>query len=95
MANLSSSEKKLYDELVSQGNYDAVAGMNLIALSRQGMQGQTVQLPNGKSFNPTDTQITSENIKNFFEKMFVDPSGDNSKNLDALASYLNNSSKSS
>lgn len=88
MANLSASEKALYDEMVAAGNYDAVEGMNLIALARQGMGGQQVTLPDGSSFDPTKTEITPENIRKLFAQMFVDPSGDSNRRFEALAGYL-------
>lgn len=90
MATLSASEKALYNELVAKGDYEAAAGMNLIALARTGMEGQEVQLPNGQSFDPTNTEITASNIRNFFQYMFVDQSGEMNKRFEALASYLEN-----
>jgi hypothetical protein len=88
MATLSPAEKALYDEMVAAGNYDAVAGMNLIALSRQGMGGQQVRLPDGSSFDPTTTEITPENIRKLFTVMFVDSDGSSAKRLAALAGHL-------
>lgn len=88
MANLSPAEKALYDEMVAAGNYDAVAGMNLIALSRQGMGGQQVTLPDGSSFDPTTTEISPDNIRKLFTAMFVDSDGSSAKRLAALAGYL-------
>lgn len=88
MANLSAKEKALYNDLIAKGDYEAASGMNLIALSRQGMQNQNVQLSNGQSFNPMKTEITAGNIRNLFQYMFVDNTGDTSKRLEALASYL-------
>jgi hypothetical protein len=86
MANLSPSEKKLYDQLVAQGNTDAVRGMNLIALSRMG--SGNVTLPNGQTFDPNKTEITPQNIRNLFSQMFVSTDGQNARSFDALASYL-------
>lgn len=86
MANLSPNEKKLYDKLVSQGNTDAVNGMNLIALSRMG--SEKVTLPNGQTFDPRNTEITPQNIRNLFSKMFVSTDGQNARSFDALASFL-------
>lgn len=91
MATLTSSEKALYNELIAKGNYEAAAGMNLIALSRTGMEGQEVKLPNGQSFNPMNTEITAENIRNFFQYMFVDSTGEMNRRLEALATYLEQS----
>jgi hypothetical protein len=88
MATLSASEKALYNELVAKGDYEAAAGMNLIALSRTGMEGQKVQLPNGESFDPMNTEITAGNIRNLFQYMFVDPTGEMNRRFEALAIYL-------
>lgn len=88
MANLSASEKALYDELVAAGDYAAAEGMNLIALARQGMGGQQVTLPDGSRFDPTTTEITPENIRKLFTPMFVDTDGSSAQRLEALASYL-------
>ncbi|MFV5214779.1 hypothetical protein ACLIIZ_13740 [Azonexus caeni] len=94
MTNLSSAEKALYDEMVAAGNYAAVEGMNLIALARQGMDGQQVTLPDGSSFDPTTTEITPENIRKLFTAMFVDSDGSSAKRLAALAGYLEQRSAS-
>lgn len=93
MANLSPQEKQLYDELVAKGDTDAVAGMNLIALSRMG--GGQVTLANGKTFNPTQTTITSDNIRQLFSQMFVSSDDQNAKSFDALAKYLDHRSSQS
>lgn len=86
MANLSPNEKKLYDKLVSQGNTDAVTGMNMIALSSMG--SGNVTLPSGQTFDPRKTEITPQNIRNLFSQMFVSTDGQNARSFDALASYL-------
>lgn len=86
MANLSPNEKKLYDQLVEQGNTDAVRGMNLIALSRMG--SGDVTLPNGKTFDPTQTEITAQNIRALFSQMFVSSDGQDARSFEALASHL-------
>lgn len=86
MAKLSPDEKKLYDELVAQGNTEAVRGMNLLALSRMG--GGEVTLPNGTSFDPAKTAITPENIRKLFSQMFVSDDGQDARSFEALASYL-------
>lgn len=91
MATLSATEKALYNELVARGDYEAATGMNLIALSRTGMEGQEVQLPNGQSFDPMNTEITAGNIRNFFQYMFVDPTGEMNRRFEALATYLEQS----
>lgn len=88
MAELSPDEKALYDELVAQGNREAAGGLNLIAMSRIGMKGQEVKLPNGRTFDPTSTEVTADNIRNLFRHMFVDDSGHIDRQFEALASYL-------
>lgn len=88
MATLSASEKALYNEIVAKGDYEAAAGMHLIALSRTGMEGQEVLLSSGESFDPTNTEITAENIRKFFQYMFVDPTGEMNRRFEALATYL-------
>jgi hypothetical protein len=86
MANLSPDEKKLYNELVAQGNTEAVRGMNLLALSRMG--GGEVMLPNGQTFDPQKTEITPANIRNFFSQMFSGNDDSDARSFEALASYL-------
>ncbi len=88
MAELSPKEKALYDEMVSKGNHEAAHGLMLVALSRNGMRGQQVTLPNGRTFDPGNTEVTAENIRNLFRLMFVDPSGATDRQFEALASYL-------
>jgi hypothetical protein len=92
MSNLSPSEKNLYDELVAKGNTEAVRGMNLIALSRMG--SGDVTLPNGKTFDPRKTEITSENIRTLFSKMFVSSDGQAARSFETLASYLDGKNQS-
>lgn len=88
MAELSPKEKALYDEMVLKGNHEAAHGLMLVAMSRIGMSGQQVTLPNGKSFDPTNTEVTADNIRNLFKYMFVDSSGNTDRQFEALASYL-------
>lgn len=88
MAELSPKEKALYDELVSKGNHEAAHGLMLVGMSRIGLHGQQVTLPNGKVFDPTNTEVTADNIRNLFRNMFVDSSGNIDRQFDALASYL-------
>lgn len=92
MAELSPKEKDLYNELVANGNQEAAHGLMLVAMSRIGMSGQQVTLPNGKTFDPGSTEVTAANIRNLFKYMFVDPSGNTDRQFDALASYLDNRS---
>lgn len=88
MAYLSPKEKALYNEMVANGNSAAVEGMNLIAFSRAGSGNQPVTLANGKTFNPSVTEITADNALNLFKQMFVDNSGKTDSSFDALAAYL-------
>lgn len=90
MAELSPKEKDLYNELVSSGNQEAAHGLMLVAMSRIGMSGEAVTLPNGKTFDPTKTEVTAANIRDLFKYMFVAPSGNTDRQFDALASYLDN-----
>ena len=86
MANLTADEKKLYDELVAKGDTEAVRGLNLVALAR--MNSGDVTLPNGKTFDPTKTTITADNIRQLFSQMFVGSDGQDAKSFEALAKYL-------
>lgn len=88
MAELSPKERALYDEMVANGNREAAEGLMLVALSRSGMHGQQVTLPDGSSFDPGSTEVTANNIRNLFKSMFVDPSGKTDRQFEALASYL-------
>lgn len=88
MAELSPKERALYDELVAKGLHEAAGGLLLVGMSRIGMGGQQVTLPNGRSFGPTSTEVTADNIRNLFRYMFVDPSGNTDRQFEALASYL-------
>ena len=88
MAELSADEKVLYDELVAQGNTEAAAALNLIAMSRIGMGGEQITLPNGRVFDPTTTAITADNVRNLFRYLHVDETGRTDRMFEALASYL-------
>jgi len=88
MAYLSSGEKALFDEMVAQGNREAATGLLLVGMSRIGMEGQQVTLPNGQSFDPTSTEVTAANVRNLFKYLFVDPSGSTDRSFEALASFL-------
>lgn len=95
MAELSPKEKALYDELVTSGNFEAAHGLALVGMSRVGMSGQQVTLPNGKTFDPANTEVTAANIQYLFKQMFVDPSGNTDRQFEALAAYLNKREESS
>lgn len=88
MAELSSSEKAIYDELIAQGNSDAAAAMNMIGMTRMGMGGNQITLPNGQSFDPVATEITAKNIRNLFKFTVVDDSGRSDRQFEALAQAL-------
>lgn len=88
MGELTPGERALYDELMAQGNSEAASGLLLVGMSRIGMSGQQVTLPNGQSFDPIATEVTAANIRNLFKFMFVDSSGSTDRQFDALASYL-------
>lgn len=88
MAELSTQEKALYDELVAAGNREAAEGLMLVAMSRVGMHGQQITLPNGRSFDPSSTEITGDNVRNLFKYLFADDDGHIGRQFEALASYL-------
>lgn len=88
MAMLSTKEKALYDDLINKGNYDAARGLMLVGMSRIGMEGQQITLENNLSFNPIDTELTAETIRNLFKQVFVSDSKNTDSAFDALASYL-------
>ena len=86
MANLSPSEKQLYDTLVAKGDTKAVEGLALIALSRTG--SGDVTLGDGTSFNPNTTAITPQNIRSLFSQLFVGDSRQTQQAFEALAAAL-------
>ncbi|TAH12824.1 MAG: hypothetical protein EAZ11_05000 [Curvibacter sp.] len=86
MSNLSQGERNLYNKLVAEGNNEAAGALGLIALSRQGFGD--VALPNGRSFDPKQTEITSKNIRELFSQMFIGTDGQSSQMFNALAAYL-------
>lgn len=86
MANLSPSEKSLYDKAVASGNKEAAAGINQIALIR--MMGHTASGANGTTYDPLNTEITAANIEKYFSHSIVDPSGKTQSQFQALIQYL-------
>jgi hypothetical protein len=88
MANLSPSEKALYDKVVASGNTEAAAGISQIALVR--MMGHTVGGANGTTYDPLNTEITATNIEKYFSRSIVDPTGKAQSNFQALIQYLQN-----
>lgn len=93
MAELSSSEKALYDELIEKGDFDAARGVAMVGLSRVGMHGQEITLSNGAKFDPTKTEITASNIRNLFKYAFVGEDGYSDRIFDALAAALDGKTK--
>jgi len=86
MGNLSSKEKALYDEAVATGNQGAVQGLRMIAFAREGMQGQTVTLPDGRTFDPIATELTGDSVRNMYKHMF--PGNDFDAAFNALGAFL-------
>jgi len=87
MANLSPSEKTLYDKAVASGNKDAAAGISQIALIRM---GNTAGGASGTTYDPKNTEITSANIGRYFSNSIIDPTGKAQSNFQALIQYLQN-----
>jgi hypothetical protein len=85
-ANLSASEKKLYNDFVEKGDMEAAKGIALIALGRMG--SGDVTLPDGRTFNPRDTEITAKNVRELFSRMFASADRVGDPALDALANSL-------
>lgn len=88
MAELAPKERALYDELVAKGLHEAAGALLLVGMARIGMGGQQVTLPNGRSFDPTTTEVTADSLRHLFSHMFVDPDGNSGRHFEALASYL-------
>jgi hypothetical protein len=88
MASLSPNEKALYDELVAKGKGELAQGLLLVGMSRMGMEGQQVTLPNGRTLDPTNTEVTADNIRNLFKHLFAGDTSATDRTFEALASYL-------
>ena len=88
MANLSPAEKDLYDKAVASGNKEAAAGISQIAFIRT--MGLTAGGAPGTTYDPINTTITPENIKNYFSYSIVDPSGKAQAQFQALIQFLEN-----
>ena len=86
MSNLSPAEKDLYDKAVASGNKDAAAGIGQIAFIRT--LGHTAGGAPGTTYDPINTAITSENIRNYFSYSIVDPSGKAQSQFQALIQFL-------
>lgn len=85
-ANLSASEKKLYNDFIEKGDLEAAKGISLIALGRMG--SGDVTLPDGRTFNPRQTEITAKNVRELFGRMFASADRVGDPALDALAGSL-------
>lgn len=93
MAELSSKEKALYDELISNGESEAAQGLLLIGMSRIGMKGQQIQLTNGDIFDPINSEATAKNVRNLFKFAFISNDGHTDRVFDALALALDKRNK--
>ncbi|OYD52409.1 hypothetical protein CGK74_18205 [Thauera propionica] len=85
-AYLSPAEKALYDKAVASGNTEAAAGINMIALIRQG--GEMAGGANGTTYNSRTTEITAANIEKYFSHSIVDPTGKAQSQFQALIQFL-------
>lgn len=88
-ALLSDSEKALYDKAVASGNPDAAAAISMIALTRT--MGHTAGGREGTTYDPLNTEITADNIRNYFSYSIVDPTGKAQSQFDALIRFLESS----
>lgn len=88
MANLSPTEKAMYDKAVASGNAQAAAGIGQIAFIRT--MGHTAGGADGTTYDPINTKITAENIVKYFSHSIVDPSGTAQAQFQALIAYLQN-----
>ncbi|HQX08510.1 MAG TPA: hypothetical protein PKZ19_17095 [Zoogloea sp.] len=57
-------------------------------MSRIGMGSLQITLPNGRVFDPTATEITTDNIRNLFRHLHFDDTGHTDRLFETLASYL-------
>ena len=87
MANLSPTEKALYDKAVASGNTAAAAGISQIALVR--MMGHTAGGAGGATYDPLNTAITAANVERYFSHSIVDPTGQAKAGFQALIAFLN------
>ena len=86
MAFLNSKEKGLYDKLVLESNTKAAAGIYAIANIRAGGILGSKNIPN---YDPNNTSITPNNIKDFFIHSFSSKSEANKDQFNSLIDYLN------
>lgn len=83
LEHLNSKELLMYDELVEGGNFDAALGLRHIGAIRSG----TLLGPELR-YEPAETTINSDNIRDYFSGSTNDTSGVTQKHFDALVSYL-------
>lgn len=86
MGNLSPKEKALYDEAVARGDQGAAQGLRMIALGREGMQGQSVTLADGRAFDPINTELTGDSVRNMYKYLFA--GNDFAPAFNALGAFL-------
>jgi len=86
MANLSPTEKSLYNKAVASGNTEAAAGIGQIGLIR--MMGNTASGANGMPYDPLSTEMTAANIEKYFSNSIVDPTGNAQSKFQALIQFL-------
>lgn len=85
-ANLSSTEKALYDKAVASGNLAAAQGIAQIALIRQA--GDVAGGANGTTYNPRATEISSASVEGLFGHSIVDSTGNAMTAFKALAKFI-------
>lgn len=84
-AQLSDSEKALYDRAVASGNQAAADAIALIALTRIGTD---TAASTNSSYNPRHTAITPENITRYFSSSILDTDGSHAARFQALSDFL-------
>jgi hypothetical protein len=89
MANLSPSEKSMYDKMVASGNTAAAAGMSVIAFIRT--MGHSAAGADGTTYDPINTEITASNVEKYFSQS-INNTGQIKSQFQALIQYLQNNS---
>lgn len=87
-ALLSTEEKELYNKAVASGNTQAAAGISIIAFERT--LGHSAGGAPGTTYDPLNTAITADNVKNYFSYSVIDPSGKMQSQFQALIQFLQN-----
>jgi len=87
MAFLSPEEKELYDKAATSGNPQAAAGLSVIAFESSTL-GHTAGGAPGTTYDPINTPITVDNIKNYFSYTNIDPTGKMQSQFQALIQFL-------